>query len=89
MRILRSEGRGCVDFRMPIQEWEAVSATLLWINLKSGVLPIGSEIHGVYKGKPPRRGNVLTPLAVSRIRLARVNPRSIRTQDGVQRCSRD
>jgi len=31
---------GASSFLMTIEEWEAVSATLLWINLKSGMLPL-------------------------------------------------
>jgi hypothetical protein len=69
---------------MAIQEWEAMSATLLWINLRSGVLPIGSEIHGIYEGEPTRRGTVLSPAADRRLRLAKVDPGSIGKQTAAQ-----
>jgi len=56
-------------FGMTIEEWEAVNATLLWINLKSGLLPLGDEVHRdrAMKSAAPRRTLRLLP----RLRLVR------------------
>jgi hypothetical protein len=38
------ERTGVFDCPMTIQNWEAVNATLLWINLKTGILPHSAAI---------------------------------------------
>lgn len=74
-----------LDCPMILEEWETVNATLLWINLKSGVLPLGSEVCGSCGNSLQRRGNVPLPASTRRIPLVRVSPRSTRTQGGARR----
>jgi hypothetical protein len=45
------------SFHMTIEEWEAVHATLLWINLRSGLLPLGAEVERTSQKKPRIRGS--------------------------------
>jgi hypothetical protein len=37
---------------MTIEDWEAVNATLLWIHLKAGLLPLDGEVPGACEKEP-------------------------------------
>jgi hypothetical protein len=37
---------------MTIEDWEAVNATLLWIELKAGLSPLNGKVLGACEKKP-------------------------------------
>jgi hypothetical protein len=67
-------------FGMTIQDWEAMNATLLWINVKSGLLPLGHEAHGTPGYRLQTGTDVSRSVPAGRIRFAGVGRSPIRTQ---------
>jgi hypothetical protein len=55
----RLEGRTSVCRPMTIEDWEVVNATLLWINLKAGILPLNGKVLGACEKTRHGRDNDL------------------------------
>jgi hypothetical protein len=57
---------------MIIEDWEAVNATLLWIDLKAGRLPLNGQILGACEKKANGRDNDLAQKAGDQTRLGAI-----------------
>jgi hypothetical protein len=64
---------------MTIEDWEVVNATLLWINLKAGILPLNGKVLGACEKTPNGRDNDLAQKTGDQTRLGAVKISSQRT----------